>query len=128
MEEGSGVQNQRQSPACETAGAASTSGDSRASRGQLKQEERAERPRPLPSGLGGSKLPGKRLACPPKPSHGSEVAQSAGARAVQGQNAGTEMCVIVDLSDELAPTPASESNVKEVGWQLYTPTTHDQSL
>ena len=138
VEEGSGVQNRRQGPACETAGAASTSGDSRPSRGQLKQEERAERPRLLPSGLGGSKLPGKRLACPPKPSHGSDcpeiigrgaqVAQSAGARAVQGQNADTEMCTAIDLSDELAPTPASESNVKEVGWQLYTPTTHNQSL
>ena len=138
VEEGSRMQNQRQSPACETAGAASTSGNSRAGRDQSKQEERAERSRPLPSGLGGSKLPGKRPACPPKPSHGSDcpetigrgaqVAQSAGARAVQGQNADTEMCIVIDLSDELAPTPASESNVKEVGWQLYTPTTLYQSL
>ena len=138
VKEGLRKQNQRQSPACEAAGAASRREDSRAGRGQPKQEERAEHLRPLPSGLGGSKLPGKRLACPPKPSHGSDcpeiigrgaqVAQSAGARAVQGQNADTEMCIVIDLSDELAPRPASESNVKEVGWQLYTPTTHYQSL
>ena len=125
VEERLGVMHRRQSLACETAGAASASEKSRAGKDQPKKEQQAEHPRPLPSGLAGSRLPGKKLACPPKPSHGRDspeaiqkgvqITQRVGARAVQGRHADTEMCVVTDLTDELAPIPPREKYEKGGG-------------